>query len=164
MWKGPSMGTIKTIDDAKDYIQMISRELEDFSEGGEVVTVVNESRESLITAGLLRHALKKRAVILDIRDLYREGMTPMQHILEVYAFWRRYIEEHGPVAYCFGLTTDDLQEWDEAESEMQRKMTVEAKPEAESGLFARRYEALRGVTTEELSLLVAALHEMAEQE
>ena len=157
------MGTIKTIDDAKDYIQMISRELEEFSEGGEVVTVVNESRESLITAGLLRHALKKRAVILDIRDLYREGMTPMQHILEVYAFWKRYIEERGPVAYCFGLTTDDLQEWDEAESEMQRKMTARTNPGAESGLFARRYEALRGVSTEELGLLVAALHEMAGQ-
>ena len=96
-------------------------------------------------------------------------MSPMQYILEVYAFWKRYIEEHGPVAYCFGLTADDLKEWDEAESELQTKGSARPqqgsilRPEAENGLFARRYEALRGVTAEELDLLVTALHEMAGQ-
>ena len=151
------MGSIRTAADAKRYLEHIMEELERFSEGGPVVTVLNGSRESEITAEILRRALGDRAVTPDVRDVARADMSFTEQTLAMFAFWRKYIEEHGPVAYCFAVTADDLDHWDEVAEAAGIPRATSSRDE-DHGLFRRRFEALRGVTSDELGLLEEALN------
>ena len=146
------MSGIHTVNDAKRYIERVCAELETFSEGGPVAAMLSGTPESEVTAAILRRALGERAVIVDAAGIAGADEPLYERILAVWAFWKRYAAEHGPTAYCFGVTEDALERWD-------RAAEASGADAGGSGLFPRRYEALRGVSAAELPLLAAALKE-----
>ena len=150
------MSGIHTIDDAKRYIERISKELTEFSAGEPVVTVLNSSRESRIVAEILRRALGERAMILRMEEDGGEDL--LCRIASAYRFWEDFTKEHGRLPYCFALCAEDSEEWDHVQ-----KAAGCGGPDAApdgvpgEGLFSRSFSALCGVSEKELGLVEQAL-------
>ena len=144
------MGHIHSIDDANRYIERIGAGLERFSEGGPVVMMYDGSPESELGMRIMLRTLGDRAVILTEEEVTGrtagEEMSAGERILAAYFFWKRYIAERGPVAYCFCTPEEDLREWDEAEAA--------AGADSGKGLFRRRFEMFRGVSREEIERIL----------